>query len=191
MIQVTPEEQYITSKWDHPIELQCKNCHHSFFQIKKEVASVRRGRRKKKTLEFCSRSCKAKHDVKNGTLRTKSRSKPEIMLCDLISKDFTCLTIVINDRRTLPSGLEIDISFPDIKVGIEVNGITHYKPIYGDEKFERRVENDRLKNEEAKELGITLLTVDIHEVKSKDMLEYLTKFYHRKVKPLLKAPPAN
>lgn len=63
--------------------------------------------------------------------------------------------------------LEIDAYFPEIKVGIEYNGIQHYKfPNHvhldneeGKECFEKGLERDRFKHNKCKELGINLIEI--------------------------------
>lgn len=43
--------------------------------------------------------------------------------------------------------LETDLMIPGKKIAIEIDGITHYEPIYGEERLDRIQRNDRLKNE--------------------------------------------
>lgn len=43
--------------------------------------------------------------------------------------------------------LETDLMIPEHKIAIEIDGITHYEPVYGEERLERIQRNDRLKNE--------------------------------------------
>ena len=59
--------------------------------------------------------------------------------------------------------LELDFYIPKLKLAIELNGITHYKPVYGKEKFERQQRNDALKRELCKEKGITLIEIPLED----------------------------
>lgn len=56
--------------------------------------------------------------------------------------------------------LEIDIYFPDIKVGIEIQGAQHGRPIVGMQRdfaaFERQQRHDMLKLELCKQQGVVL-----------------------------------
>lgn len=144
-----------------------------------------RGKRKKKTLECCSRSCNMKHLTKTKKIKTKNRSKPELMLCNAIIAEFSNIELHISDRTTLESGLELDIYIPERSLAIEVNGITHYEPIYGQEKLDRTRRNDKAKREEAKTMGITVLTVDIHTTRSSSMEAFVLEWYRDKLRPIL------
>ena len=54
-------------------------------------------------------------------------------------------------------GIECDIAIPDLKIGIEWNGIVHYKPIYGEKKLSDIQERDKRKEEIAIEKKINLI----------------------------------
>lgn len=59
--------------------------------------------------------------------------------------------------------LEIDIYFPDIKVGIEVQGVQHGRPIKGLQRdfaaFEKQQRHDMAKLELCKQQGVTLYSL--------------------------------
>lgn len=43
------------------------------------------------------------------------------------------------------NGLELDFYFPKLKLAIELNGITHYEPIYGLDRLTRSLGSDKRK----------------------------------------------
>lgn len=42
-----------------------------------------------------------------------------------------------------------------------MNGPTHYKPIYGEERFQQAKSNDLIKKAESKQEGIVLISIDV------------------------------
>ncbi len=99
----------------------CGWCQKPVVRNKKELKKSRSG------LLFCNRSCAASY---NNTKKRKSRrSKCEAMLCSLLVEEFPDLEILPNDKKIL-DGFEIDIAIPSLHLGIEWNGIVHFKPIY-------------------------------------------------------------
>jgi hypothetical protein len=94
--------------------------------------------------------------------------------------------VIQNDRNLLPSGLEIDIFIPHLKLAIELNGPIHYFPLYGMSKFEKIQAADVLKQLEIQSVGCDLLVIDISAYgyfkKAKVMLD---GYYSTHVKPLL------
>jgi hypothetical protein len=63
-----------------------------------------------------------------------------------------------NDRSIIPP-LELDFYFPSIGFAVEINGLTHYEPIYGDEVLRKQKERDRRKRRWCADIGIKLRTV--------------------------------
>ena len=95
----------------------------------------------------------------NNKLKRKSRrSKCEKKLFDLLSGEFKDIQFVSGDK-TMLDGYEIDIAIPSLKMGIEWNGIVHFKPIYGDDKFKKVLQNDAEKQRIAQEKGISLIVI--------------------------------
>ncbi len=80
------------------------------------------------------------------------------MLFDMLQAAFPALSIIPNDK-TLLDGLEVDISIPELKVGIEWNGIVHYEPIYGVQKLAKIRSLDARKQQNAVERGVLLIIV--------------------------------
>jgi hypothetical protein len=80
------------------------------------------------------------------------------MLYNLVLQTFPQLKPISDDRETL-NGLEIDIYIPSLKLGIEWNGIVHFKPIYGEEALRKTQYRDENKLKLANTLGINLIVI--------------------------------
>jgi len=105
---------------------------------------------------FCSQSCAASY---NNTLKRKSRrSKIEIALFNLLIREFPQLQILPNDK-TMLDGFEVDIAIPELKLGIEWNGIVHFKPIYGQTKLDKIKDKDKEKLIIASNKDINLIII--------------------------------
>ena len=116
----------------------------------------------RKTSKFCSNSCKSKNlklyeyaHKKSG----RSRSKIELFLENKLTHDFPELEIVYNTKNII--GLELDIYIPNLKIAIELNGILHYEPIYGHDKFEKIKERDKQKMIICYNSGIELIVINL------------------------------
>jgi hypothetical protein len=105
---------------------------------------------------FCNASCNASFN--NALKRKTRRSKCEILLFNLIKEKFPNLEILPNDK-TMLDGLEMDIAIPKLKLGIEWNGVVHFKPIYGEQKLNNIQSNDAKKQITANSKGINLIVV--------------------------------
>jgi len=159
-------------------EVHCANCKVLF--RKHGVELKRTGN------HFCSRSCSAQFNNRHKNLGTSRRSKAEDYLSGLIRRDFPSLKIIQNDRALLPSGLEVDIVIPRLKLAIELNGPVHYFPLFGDEKLAKIRAADILKQVEIQVAGYSLLVIDISAYgyfkKTKAMLD---EYYVSHIRPLL------
>lgn len=110
---------------------------------------------------FCGHSCAASYNNKHkkyGVLR----SKLEIFLEEKLRELYPSLTIIANGKEAIES--ELDFYFPELRFAIELNGPTHYEPIYGQDKFEKIVSNDKQKMIRCYERGIELMIVDVSKV---------------------------
>lgn len=105
---------------------------------------------------FCNHSCSASY---NNTHKTKgwNRSKLEIFLEESIKAEYPDVVLLPNDKTAI--NFELDLFFPEYKFAIEINGITHYEPIYGDTKFERIQYNDNQKILLCAQFGIELCVI--------------------------------
>ncbi len=138
---------------------------------------------KKTKHNFCSRSCAAKYYNAHKTTGFR-RSKLEIYLETKLSELFPNLEILYNDRNTLPSGLELDIYVPSLKLAFELNGPFHYIPVFGQEKFDKIQNNDYIKLKECQDLGINICVIDV----SKDVkfTEKLSEKYLEIIKSFIR-----
>lgn len=117
---------------------------------------------KKSKNHFCSQSCfgfyyNANH--KKGI----TRSKLEVWLERELHQLFPNLEIIFNHRE---KGItELDIYIPSLCLAFELNGVVHYKPIYGEEKLQRTQLNDQRKVIACREQNISLSIIDVSWIK--------------------------
>jgi len=50
-----------------------------------------------------------------------------------------------------------------LKLAIEIQGIFHYQPVFGEEKFNSIQKNDAKKRKKCEELGIKLVEIDTRD----------------------------
>lgn len=114
---------------------------------------------------FCSRSCST---IYNNSHKRKGirRSKLEVFIEKQLGKQYPSLDIDFNKINNM--GFELDIHIPSLKLAFEINGIVHYKNIYGQEKYDRIKNNDRNKLVKCYENGINLIVLDTTEQKKFD-----------------------
>lgn len=132
------------------VNRSCQNCQ-KIFIVKRFLPD-----------KFCSQSCAASYNnmAKSTGYR---RSKIEIWLEEELSKYYPLLRFDFNKKDTI--GSELDIYIPSLKLAIEINGIFHYKAVYGEEKFLQIQRNDLKKSIECSEKGIELHSIDISWIK--------------------------
>ena len=112
----------------------------------------------KQQLKFCSKSCAASYNNQNrktGYRRSKFEQYLEAYLVNKMPNE----KILFNNKSVI--GQELDVYFPNKNLAIEVNGVFHYKPVYGEEKLRRTQLMDKLKKELCHSKGIKLITIDI------------------------------
>ena len=86
----------------------------------------------------------------------------------------------IHYNKTDAINAELDIYIPSLKLAFELNGIFHYEPIYGKEKFDKTISNDKRKFQACLEHGISLCIIDTYHAKylkkerDKKFLEIIT-----------------
>ena len=102
---------------------------------------------------FCSNSCAATYNNRNKKSGYR-RSKLEQFIENRLHVEFPQLKIVANAVGII--GLELDFYLPQLKLAIEINGIFHYQPIYGEEKLIRMQKNDVGKHYQCNSQGIYL-----------------------------------
>lgn len=167
------------------LKIPCGGCGAILDRTEADIKQCKHGK------PYCSKSCRMKHYNHHILERSSNqRSKAEDILASFIKTDFPDLEIVTNDRKFLPSGLEIDINIPSMRLAIELNGPVHYMPIYGEERLHKVQAKDAQKHLEIHQKGLTLIVLDISRLNStKKQLEFLTKHYTDNIKPLLMEAP--
>jgi len=129
--------------------VSCLKCNKEFYKLNAEYIKFPN--------HFCSHSCSASYNNTHKTYGTR-RSKLEIYLEEQIRKHYPQLQLVCNQKSAIES--ELDFYFPELRFGIELNGITHYEPIYGEDKFEKIQNNDKRKIIACYEKDIELAIID-------------------------------
>jgi dTDP-4-amino-4,6-dideoxygalactose transaminase len=115
-----------------------------------------------KDSKYCSRSCRSinlKLSSYAHKAGGKSRSQIELFVEENLVKDFPNIEFVFNDKETI--GSELDAYIPELKMAIEINGIIHYEPIYGEEKLTKVQNRDRQKMINCYNLGIELIVIPL------------------------------
>lgn len=131
-------------------EMICANCSDKFFKLPSQ-------NRSKKGNSFCSKSCAVSFNNRNKEYGTR-RSKLEIYIEEQIKLHFSNLTFVCNGKEEI--GSELDFYFPDLKLAIQINGVLHFQPIYGQEKLDQIKRLDQEKRDVCASKGITLFELD-------------------------------
>lgn len=132
----------------------CKNCGKEFVKKFTQI--------KNSPNHFCSQSCAATYNNKNKSHGYR-RSKLEVYLEEQIELHYPELHCSYNGHDTI--GSELDFYFPTLKLAIELNGIFHYEPIYGDDKLNKIQNNDQQKFKSCIEKEIELCIIDSSKCK--------------------------
>jgi hypothetical protein len=132
----------------------CEQCGKDFLKVANQYKSTKH--------HFCSQSCAGYYHNSHKTHGFR-RSKIEKYIERELKKLFPELSIVCNKVDTIQ--YELDIYLPELKLAFELNGVVHYKPIYGTKKFKQIKERDRLKKESCICSGIDLYVFNISSIK--------------------------
>jgi hypothetical protein len=135
------------------IEFNCCNCNKTLHRVPSEINH----KRKKSSRNFCSRSCAATYNNTHKTTGNR-RSKLEIWIESKLTELYPDLHIDYNKSNAIDS--ELDIYISSLKLAIELNGIFHYEPIYGEHKLEQIQNNDHRKHQACYERNIEILSID-------------------------------
>lgn len=132
---------------------------------------------------FCNRHCFGKYFAKHTKVITgKGRSKLEDLVDYILQRIAPNLNYESNNREVL-DGLELDLYFPDINVGIEINGAWH--SVFGKQNSLSTIqERDSLKRTLCKEKGIRLLQADFATA-SNYTPSNVRKFYPQKIREII------
>lgn len=136
---------------DKRVSVVCKECGKEFKRRKSQL-----GRKGRSNNIFCSTHCRAVFGQKHK-VTGYNRSKLEIYIEDFIKTRFPDLEFITNDRTIIER--ELDFYFPTINLAIEINGPTHYRPIYGNVKLATTQHNDTRKILSCRDKGILLVII--------------------------------
>jgi hypothetical protein len=161
-----PARQYYKYKKNIKRKIFCSDeCSYMYRNTSKDVNCSQCGKTFKKIFSqfkrykhhFCSRSCSATY---NNLHKTKGnrRSKLEIWLEEKLPSLYPNLQFKFNSKEEINS--ELDIYIPSLKLAFELNGIYHYEPIHGVDKFNQIQNNDNRKFQACIEKGIDLCIID-------------------------------
>ena len=143
----------------------CANCGKPIVRNKSHLKKIKNS--------FCNRSCAATYN--NTHKKTGSRrSKLEIWLETKLREMYPGLEILYCDKTAINS--ELDIYIPSLNLAFELNGVYHYEPIHGQDKFEQIQNNDNRKFQACIERGIELAIIDVSNLKyfkESNCLKYL------------------
>lgn len=154
----------------------CINCDKEFYKVPSQI--------KKSKNQFCSKSCSATYNNTHKTHGTR-RSKLEIYFEERLTSLYPNLHIDYNKTEAINS--ELDIYIPSLKLAIELNGIFHYEPIYGQNKLNQIQNNDHRKFQACLEKNIELVLIDISSLsyfkpeKANKFLNIITEIINKKI----------
>lgn len=112
---------------------------------------------------FCSKSCTGKYYTRNKVFGI-NRSKFEEWLEENLQKKYKKLEFDFNNKKEI--GYELDIFIPKLNIAIEINGITHYEPIYGEKRLLQTQVLDKKREILCEEKGIELYIIDVSEIRN-------------------------
>jgi very-short-patch-repair endonuclease len=105
-------------------------------------------------------------------LVTTGRSQGEEIVIALLRINFPGIKIERNDKSVL-GRQELDIHLVDYKIAIEIDGITHSKPVYGAVRFAESQERDARKEARLAELGFLLYRIDIGPIDKEKLYAFI------------------
>jgi len=157
--------------------VDCKQCGKKFFKAKCHI--------KKFPNNFCCHSCASRYNNKHKKWGC-TRSKLEIFIEKQLTLLYPSLEIHYNRRDAINA--ELDIYIPSMKLAIELNGIFHYEPIFGEEKLKYTQNNDKRKFQACLEKNIEFCIIDtskssyLNEKKNLEFLLIITNIIDTKLK---------
>ena len=109
-------------------------------------------------------------------VKARALSVTEQQVLTYLTEIFPQYSISCLDRKTIKNPntnayMELDFYIKELNLAIEINGATHYTPIYGKPRLERQQRNDALKRELCKQQGITLVEIPLDNGKHYDRFE--------------------
>jgi hypothetical protein len=136
-----------------PIFVSCQTCNKKF---KKTLSEIKRNKH-----HFCSYSCGARWT--NSHRKGSHRSRLEIWFETQLKALYPSLIFKFNEPNIINA--ELDIYIPSLKLAFELNGILHYKPIFGQDKLISTQLRDGQKIISCAKMGIELDVIDVSSMK--------------------------
>lgn len=133
------------------LEMNCTNCNKQFNITPSQLAKSKSGN------TFCSKSCAATYNNRHKKFGTR-RSKLEHYIEEQINLKYPTLKMECNSISII--GSELDFYFPELQIAIQINGIFHFRPIYGQERLEKIQKLDIEKRIKCDEFAIKLYEID-------------------------------
>lgn len=133
------------------LKMNCVNCNKELIITPSQLAKSKSGN------TFCSKSCAATYNNRHKKYGTR-RSKLEYYIEEKIHTNFPNLKVDCNSISII--GSELDFYFPELKVAIQINGIFHFQPIYGQDRLEKIQKLDEEKRIKYAEFSIKLFEID-------------------------------
>lgn len=141
------------------VEMPCAQCGTSVTRPQSELRKSKSGN------IFCSPTCSTIFG--NYTSKKQiTNSAIERYFQEQIKKDFPDLKVDYNSNDAI--GCELDIYFPEYRIGIECHGPFHYRPILGGyPRFLKTLANDIRKAQMAKDACVLLFVINISGARGK------------------------
>lgn len=133
-------------------QFNCTNCYKELWKKPCELRQSKSGN------TFCGRSCAATYNNRHKTTGTR-KSKLECWIESQLITLYPDLEIHFNRKDAI--GSELDIYIPSHNLAFELNGIFHYEPIYGIDKFNQTIANDGIKKQICFERNINLVAINV------------------------------
>jgi len=169
-------QEFNESPNNKKFELLCNYCGKSFTVKKKKISKYIHNPTSKKYC-FCSLGCRIDNfldkyienddnyldKIIQKKEKNKKRSKIELFVEEKLIEYFGGLNFIFDSSNTI--GYNLDIYIPSLNLGIDINGLHHYKPIFGKKAFELTQDKDKKKILECRNRGINYHTINISNQK--------------------------
>lgn len=143
--------------------LVCTACDIEFEREQKNITSSKLHNVKN---YFCSRSCSVSYQNKHVVKKNQKVSKLELWVQTRIKETFPTLEVKYGVKDALGDAGEVDIWVPSLALAFEIQGPSHYLPIFGEERLANEQKNDEEKRQSAKTLNIELIEIDARDFKT-------------------------